>query len=84
MSRMSVKYRVSRGSVVGSVVGQSRVSRECSLVRFRLYVFSSVRNLCSQVGIVCDYLVEGTHTRWLEMNLCNSLGDFFSRNVDHT
>ena len=48
---MSAKYRVSRGLVVGSVVGQSRVSRESSPVRFRLLVFISMTSLCSQVGL---------------------------------
>ena len=83
MGRMSVKYRVSRGSVVGSVVGQSRVTRESSRVRFHLPVFISIHNLCCQVGIVFNYLVDGAQ-RMLAMIRCNNLGDFFSRNVHHT
>ena len=80
MGKMSVKYKVSRGSVVGSVVGQSRVSRESSRVRFRLLVFIGKGNLCSQVGIGCDYLVDGTQTRWLAMNL-SKVSVIFSRGM---
>ena len=51
MGQMSAKYKVSHGAVEG----QSRV-QPCAISSI---FFISISYICSQVGIVCNYIVDG-------------------------